>query len=236
MKTGILVTALATALVAAGCAGEELGSDYDGYERLDPGPCAPDAGPFSLEIDNQFFPLAVGDVLDLEGADDEGVTTRVRITVLDETEEVAGVTTRVVEEAEWEGGAQSEISRNYYVQAPDGTVCYYGEEVDEYDGGEVVGHGGSWRAGEADAEPGIIMPAEPRAGVAFAQESAPGVAEDMSAITATGQAVSTPAGELTGALRCFDWNPAEGLAGDVKFYAPGIGLVVDDVARLTSRE
>jgi hypothetical protein len=36
--------------------------------------CDPETGPFSLTIDNEFFPLEVGTVLVLEGEDDEGVS------------------------------------------------------------------------------------------------------------------------------------------------------------------
>src|SRR3972149_11044637 len=57
--------------------------------------CDPEAGPFSLTIDNEFSPLEVGTVLVLEGVDDEGATILLIITVLDETEVVADVTTRV---------------------------------------------------------------------------------------------------------------------------------------------
>jgi hypothetical protein len=150
------------------------------------------------------------------------------MTVLDETEEVAGVETRVVEEAEWEDGELVEISRNFFAQAPDGTVCYFGEEVDDYEEGEVVGHGGAWRAGENDAAPGIIMPGRFAPGVKFAQESAPGIAEDMSAISDRGEEVTVPAGTFTDTLRAFDWNPLEGGGGgDVKYYARDVGMIID---------
>ena len=36
------------------------------------------------------------------------------ITVLDETKDVYGVTTRVVEEREWKNGELYEVSRNFY--------------------------------------------------------------------------------------------------------------------------
>jgi len=94
--------------------------------------CDPAAGgPFSADtIDNEFFPLVVGDQYVLEGVVD-GELIHLEITVLDETEVVAGVTTRVVEEAEWADGEIAEISRNFFAQAvPDGTVCYFGEDVD----------------------------------------------------------------------------------------------------------
>jgi hypothetical protein len=228
---GIIMVLAITVLVS--CTNEETAFDYISYDELDISVCAPDAGPFTLDIDNEYFPLTVGKVLVLEG-DDDGTTIRLEITVLDETEEVAGVTTRVMEEAEYENNVLVEISRNFFVQAPDGTVCYYGEDVDDYEGGVVVGHGGEWRAGEGGNLPGIFMPGEPREGVQFYQEFAPGIAEDRAAITKMGEEITVPAGTFNETLRAFDWNPLEGGAGDVKYYIKGIGLSIDEVAKLVS--
>lgn len=212
----------------------ESSDDYKDFTRLDISVCAPSAGPFSLTIDNDFFPLSVGSQLVLEG-DDDGTLVSVQITVLDETENVAGVDTRVVEESESEDGEIVEISRNFFAAAPDGTVCYFGEDVDIYSGGTIVAHSGAWRAGEGENLPGIIMPGDPQVGTAFEQEHAPGVAEDMSAITSFGDEVSTPAGDFTDTLRAFDWDAlGSGSGGDVKFYARGLGLIMDDVVRLKS--
>lgn len=61
--------------------------------------CDPANGPFSLNITNEYFPLPVGKQLVLENP-----TLKVQLTVLNQTEIVAGVTTRVFEEREWEGG------------------------------------------------------------------------------------------------------------------------------------
>lgn len=79
----------------------------------------------------------------LEGPD--GIRTgRVQIAVLPDTEVIAGVETRVVEEREWLDGNLVEISRNCVAQASDGTVCYFGEDVDDYRNGIVSGHAGGW--------------------------------------------------------------------------------------------
>jgi hypothetical protein len=228
----IIITALSMAAVIS-CTTTETAFDYMLYEELDISVCAPDAGPFTLDIDNEYFTLAVGNKIVLEG-DDDGTTVRVEITVLDETEEVAGVTTRVVEEAEYENNMLVEGSRNFFVQASDGTVCYYGEDVDDYEGGVIVGHGGEWRAGEDGNLPGIMIPGEPREGVQFYQEFAPGIAEDRSAITKKGEEITVPAGTFSETLRAFDWNPLERSVGDVKYYIKGIGLAIDEVAELVS--
>ena len=196
--------------------------------------CDPDTGTFSLVIDNGFFPLVVGDELVLEGEDDEGTFLEVTITVLDETEVVAGVTTRVVEEEELEDGEVVEISRNFYAQALDGTVCYFGEDVDDFEDGMIVGHGGEWRAGVDGNLPGIIMPANPEVGQIFQQEAAPGIAEDQAEVIALGENISVPAGDFSDTLTTLDCNPMENGAIDEKVYVDGIGLAIDEDAELVS--
>jgi hypothetical protein len=140
---------------------------------------------------------------------------------------VAGGTTRVVEEREGENGQLSEISRNFLVQAPDGTVCYYGEDVDEYQGGQIVGHRGAWRAGVGQNQPGILMPAHPAVGQTYYQEVAPGVAEDRAGHVAIETAYPTPAGTFNDVLLVAETPPS------TKRYAPGIGLIFDDGLVLT---
>ena len=130
--------------------------------------CSPEEE-FTLESTNPYFPMDVGKQWILEGGDE-----RVQVTVLDETEEVAGVTTRVIEEREWEKGELHEVSRNFFAQAADGTVCYFGEDVDVYRDDGTITHEGAWRAGSAGYRPGIIMPADPRPGMRFQTEVAPG--------------------------------------------------------------
>lgn len=115
--------------------------------ELDPALCAPDQNTFSLTIDNNYFPLPVDQQWVYQGRD-QGQTVGLRITVLDATETFYSgrlrLTTRVVEELEWEdananaqvdaGETLIEVSNNYFAQTQDGTVCYFGEAVDIYEG------------------------------------------------------------------------------------------------------
>jgi hypothetical protein len=211
-------------IAACGCAGSA--------DLMDIGICALERARFSIDIDNPFFPLPVGHRIVLEG-EEAGSALLVRITVLDETETVADVQTRVVEEYEARGGRVLEISRNFYAQADDGTVCYFGEDVDIYDeAGNVVSHEGAWRADGERIHPGIFMPAKPRVGQAFQQEIAPGIAEDEAEIIATGERTEVPAGVYDATLTVVDTNPLDGSQG-TKIYARGIGLIVDGPARMT---
>jgi len=235
-RVSVSVLAVAISfLIIGGCSSSNNGGGGGCPEtNLSIAVCDPSAGPFSLVIDNAFFPLVVGDELVLEGEDDEGTFLEVIITVLDETEVVAGVTTRVVEEEELEDDEVVEISRNFFAQAPDGTVCYFGEDVDDFEDGMIVGHDGEWRAGVDGNLPGIIMPANPQVGQIFQQEAAPGIAEDQAEVVALGETISVPAGTFSDTLTTLDCNPMENGAIDEKVYVDGIGLSIDEDAELVS--
>jgi len=191
--------------------------------ELDIAVCDPANGPFSNVIDNEFFPYPVGTVYVLE---EEG-GARVEISALDETELVSGVSTRVIEEREWEGGELAEVSRNFFAQASDKTVCYFGEEVDDYKNGEIVGHGGAWRADEGENKAGIIMPGTPLVGQSYQQEVAPGVAMDSARHEAMNETFTTPFGTFVDVLLVQE-QPSS-----TKRYQRGFGLIYDDGAVLT---
>ncbi|MGH7564433.1 MAG: hypothetical protein ACREK5_08420, partial [Gemmatimonadota bacterium] len=148
---------------------------------------------------------------------------------------VAGVDTRVVEERETEDGELIEVSRNFFAQAADGTLCYFGENVDFFEDGEVVSHEGAWRADGAGNRPGIIMPADPQPGMRFRMESAPGIAEDEGEVLEVGVAEEVPAGRFVETVRIRERNPLDGDEGE-KVFAAGVGLIVDAELELVSSE
>lgn len=232
-ERALLVLTALTAIATASCGGSGSSSGTAG-RSLTPAGCDPGAGPFSLSITNPFFPLPIGHVLDLSGTNSDGEVERVVITVLNQVEVVAGVTTRVVEERETADGALTEISRNFFVQAPDGTVCYFGEDTTEFAGGVPSPGADSWRAGVNGAVPGIIMPNDPGVGDTYFQENAPGVAQDRAIHTALGETVTVPAGTFSDTLSVFEDTPLDPASTSDKVYARGVGLVQDDEIELTS--
>ena len=122
-----------------------------------------------------------------------------------------------------------EVALDYFAQHKDGTVYYFGEDVINYVDGVPDNTDGSWLAGEDGAEPGIVMPADPAVGDEFAQENAPGIAEDRAKIVASGVTVTTPAGTFGGCIETQDWNPLEPDAPvEHKFYCPDIGLAREE--------
>jgi hypothetical protein len=189
---------------------------------------AVDLSRLSPVVTNPFFPLASLRSTVLEGEEvdpetGEPIQTRVELTVLPETTTVAGVEVTVAEVKEYEDGELVERTLDYYAQDADGTVYYLGEHVDMYEAGTVVGHQGTWLAGEGENQPGIYMPADPEVGQVFEQERAPGVAEDRSTVLAVEQTIVTPAGEFSGCLHVEDLAPIEGGTGE-KYYCPGVGI------------
>jgi hypothetical protein len=164
--------------------------------------------------------------------DDE--TERVTITVLDETREINGVMTRIVEEHEEEFGELKEISRNFFALDPEtGDVFYFGEDVDIYEGGEIVRSEGAWLA-YRDGEPGLLVPGTPLVGMRYYQEQAPGLALDRAEVISTSETISTPAGVFTNALVTLESSGLDPDDTSQKVYAPGIGLVQDDDLTLVS--
>jgi hypothetical protein len=176
---------------------------------------------------NRYFILEPGYRLVLEGKEGEH-TVRLAVTVLDETREVGGIETRVVEERESVGGDLVEISRNFFARCTrTGSIFYFGEEVDVYEDGEVVAHEGEWLHGEDGARAGMMMPGEPLLGAGYYQEVAPGKAMDRARIVDVAATLETPAGEFRDCLKCREENPLD-REREFKIHAPGVGLIQDE--------
>ena len=159
------------------------------------------------------------------------------ITVLDETKEVDGVKTRIVEERETKGGKLAEVSRNYFAfDKAAGDIYYFGEDVDVYDAkGNITSHEGSWLSGVYDAKFGLMMPGQPKVGERFYQEMAPGVAMDRAEVVSVTEKVKVPAGTFKD---CLKTKESSGLEKGVeeKLFAPGVGLLKDGGFKLAKIE
>lgn len=168
---------------------------------------------------------------------DDGEAETLVITVLNETKNVGGIETRIVEERESKNGELIEVSRNYFAMSGQtGDVYYLGEDVDMYKKGEVVNHDGSWHHGANGATLGLMMPAKPIMGAKYYQEVAKGVAMDRAEIVGVTEQLTTPAGSFTRCLRTKETTPLEPLAREYKMYAPGVGLIKDGDLELVSHK
>lgn len=180
---------------------------------------------------NPYFILEPGFQLVLEGSAGFLGTTDMKliITVLDETKEIGGTMTRVVEEREWKNNELYEVARNFFAIDPETKdVFYFGEEVDFYSDGKIVDHKGAWLVGEKDAQAGLIMPGEPKLGMMYYQEIAPEVAMDRAEVIDLNYELETPAGTFKDCLRTKEGTALNLSEIEFKTYAPGIGLIQDE--------
>jgi hypothetical protein len=188
---------------------------------------------FSAAITNPLFPLSsIGPkVFEGESTDPdtgEVVEERLESRVLPETRVVAGVTVTVLEEKAFEDGELVELALDFFAQHSDGSVYYFGEEVDNYEDGQLKDHAGAWLAGEGANQPGIIMPAAPQLNQTYQQEDAPGVAEDMATVLALDETVTVPSGTYTGCMKTREFTPLEPGIEEFKWHCPGVGLVKEE--------
>jgi len=187
---------------------------------------------WSTQGENGYFVLRPGYQIAL-GKGRGRQSEQMLVTVLNDTEHVDGVETRVVEEQVYEGGQLKEVSRNFFaICQARGDVFYFGEDVDIYEKGQVVSSSGSWRAGRNGARAGLMMPGEPRVGLRHHQEVAPGHAMDRAEIAQSSDKCVTPGGTFSDCLTVIETSPLEPGDASIKRYAPGVGLVQDEDLRL----
>jgi len=185
-------------------------------------------------IDNPFFPLVPGTILTYEADTEDGLETVV-LEVTNDVKMILGITCVVVHATEELDVDLVEDTLDWYAHDDAGNVWYMGEYSEEIENGMVVSTEGSWEAGVDGAEPGIIMLANPVPGQVYRQEYYAGVAEDMGTVIALGLAVQIDLGAYVGCAQIQDSTPLEPGVTEQKFYAPGVGAVLevnDDDERL----
>ena len=182
---------------------------------------------FVEEINNTYFPLIPGTTFVYEGEGEDGELLRNEVAVTNETREVMGITTTVVLDKEWEDDELIEETRDWYAQDKDGNIWYFGEDSREYEEGEVISTAGSWEAGVGGALPGILIEGNPQAGDVYRQEYLEGEAEDMAEVLSLNESVTVAYGSFENCLQTKEWNPLEPNSEENKYYAPGVGLLLE---------
>jgi hypothetical protein len=186
-------------------------------------------------IDNPFFPLVPGTLYTYEGQrqqDSETVTETDTVLVSFQTRTILGIPARVVVDDVRDDGVLTEHTLDFFAQDTAGNVWYLGEESTEFlfdDEGNPIGTSteGSWQAGVNGARPGFAMEAAPAVGDQYFQEFSPGVAEDQAEVVSLDGDVTVPAGHFTNALVTFETTPLDPEDLAFKFYARGIGQVLE---------
>jgi hypothetical protein len=184
---------------------------------------------------SQYWILEPGYTTVFAGNED-GAHKRLTITVSRKTRLIDSILTRVVFERQTSNGHVEEISKNYFaIDRKTRNVYYFGEDVDIYKHDVVVSHDGAWRSGVDGARYGLVMPGDVALGDQLQEERAPGVAEDLATVIATGIRAHVPAGTFKNSIKTRETSVLEPGSAEDKLYAPGIGLVRDDTLDLVSR-
>jgi len=220
MRSGFL----ATLLFLAACGGGSSSLVLTDLPQFDPANFP--GGP----VDNAYYPLPVGRIWTYNADTEDGFEVNV-VEVTTDTKVILGVTCVVVHDTVELDGELTEETFDWFAQDADGNVWYMGEDSTEYQGGVPVTTAGSWEAGVDGATPGIIMwGMTPPIGTSYRQEFKEGEAEDIGTILATDAMADVPWGTFVDCLKTADTTPLEPDAYEQKYYAPGIGpvLEVDD--------
>ena len=194
-------------------------------------PYRPDVPPpdgFVATIDNPYMPWIPGTRWVFEGVSD-GQKERNVVVVTDRTRDVMGVPTTVVHDQVFSGGELAEDTFDWYAQDAAGNVWYFGEDTAEYRNGAVTSTAGSWEAGVDGALPGVVMLAQPTVGESYHQEFRKGEAEDVGTVIALDDTVTVPYGPFDRVVVTQDTTPLEPQIVEHKFFAPGVGVVIERV-------
>jgi hypothetical protein len=223
--TATITTGLA--LFALGACGsddpkEKTASLPQGGERV-----TLDPKDFTTRIDNPYLPFAVGNRWVYREVED-GAVQRVVVTVTSKTKLIAnGVRARVVHDQVTAHGRVKEDTFDWYAQDRDGNVWYLGEDTTEFPKGEPPSKAGSFEAGVKGAQAGVAMPARPERGLSYRQEYLKGEAEDRGRVLSLSARAKVPFGSFHKLLLTEDSTPLEPDATEHKYYAKGVGSVLE---------
>lgn len=174
-------------------------------------------------ITNPLFPVSSQASVLMHGTVDGG-EFRTEVTLLPYTKVInidgVNVEALVSQYAAFIDGQIDEVALDFYAQADDGSVWYLGEDVFNYEDGEVADTDGTWLAGR-DGPAAMIMPANPQVGNVYRPENAPGFVFEEVTVTQIGVTVSGPNGPVPGAISVNELH-MDGSRED-KLFAPGYG-------------
>jgi hypothetical protein len=215
---------------AAGECGSQLEARQELCATLGPAAYTPaiDAGRYLSPLQtaaapNPYFPLVPGTKW-VYAAGTETTT----VTVTERTRVIQGVTCIVVRDVVEESGQVVEDTDDYFAQDVEGTVWYFGEIAKNFENGELADIGGSWNAGVDGAQAGTLMRAAPMVGDVYRQEFALANAEDAGEVLSVTASATVPATSCTNAcVLTRDFTPLEPDAEEEKYYAPGVGLILE---------
>jgi hypothetical protein len=185
-------------------------------------------------VHHPYFPLQLGVMLVYDEYTDRGVE-RVEVTPTGKQKVILGVTCVEVRDLVTLRGEPIEDTLDWFAQDVWGNVWYFGELSMNFEDGELVDLGGSWRAGVDGALPGIVMKAAPRVGDVYRQEFLIGEAEDIAEVFSLTETAVVPFGTFTNCVQTEDQTPIEPDIEEFKYYAAGVGFVLSVNAKTGNR-
>lgn len=192
-------------------------------------PAAGEAPRFTqpTKITNPYYPVSLirqAISLGMEG----GKPFRTEVTLLPGTRTVnwngQRIEALVSQYVSYSDGKLAEVAYDTFAQADNGGVYYLGEDVTNYQDGQVADHSGSWDIEKNGAPPALIMPAHPQVGQKFNPENLPGVAYETDEVMSLSEKVNTPDGPRQDGLQIKEVLMDGSVEGKVN--APNYGIVV----------
>jgi hypothetical protein len=177
------------------------------------------------DVTNPLFPISDLHSAILNGHV-EGKPFHTETTLLPETRIIEWapgqtVETLVSQYAAFLDGRIEEVALDFYAQADDGSVWYFGEDVFNYnEDGVIADTDGTWLSGK-EGPPAMIMPADPQVGDVNRPENIPGLVFEEVAVKRVGKVVDGPQGPTPGAMVGRELHD-DGTYSD-KVFAPGYG-------------
>jgi hypothetical protein len=185
-----------------------------------------DPADFTTNIDNPYWPMRPGSHWVYREVEN-GETQRVDVTVTNQTKTLSGIEARVVHDRVSRNGETLEDTYDWYAQDSAGNLWYLGEDTAEYENGNLKTKEGSWAAGVHGAEPGVVVPANPKQGMTYREEYYAGHAEDGAEVLGVDSQVQVPFGRFKNALLTRNYSTIEPTVEEMKLYAKGVGPVME---------
>jgi hypothetical protein len=174
-------------------------------------------------VTNSLFPASKQESVLLLGRVD-GKPFRTEVTLLPETRIIewqgGRVETLVSQYTAYLDGRIHEVAYDFYAQADDGSVWYFGEDVFNFKDGAIADTHGTWIAGK-DGPAAMIMPSDPKVGDVYRPENIPGFVFEEVTVKSTDKTLDGPLGPIDGGLVVEELH-MDGTTED-KTFAPGYG-------------
>lgn len=192
-----------------------------------------DSANFDHPVANAYFPLVPGTQYTYRSDTPDG-TEIGHVLITRDRKSILGVSAIVVRDSVFLNGELKELTFDWYAYDNFGNAWYLGEDSKQYLHGVEVGHEGSWKAGTHGAVAGIIMKANPVVGEKYRQEFRAGSAEDVARVENVDETVLLPVlGTLVPfvvyqhCIRTRDWSRLDPGVVERKYYAPGVGVILE---------